>query len=113
MDDRWANIDLVFRNGLKDFEALPPEEVWDNVSPVIRKKPSFILPKRAATFAAIVSIGLAAYVLGRKTAFTDEAQMAGLAPATIFSINQPATVTASSVINDLKETPAPLSELNS
>ena len=26
MDDRGANIDLLFRNGLKDLEVLPPVE---------------------------------------------------------------------------------------
>lgn len=112
MDDRWANIDLVFRNGLKDFEALPPEDVWNNVSPVIGKKRSFLFLKAAATFAAVVSIGLAAYMLGRKTAFSDESLVAGFSPATIFTINQPAAVTSSSVISDLKETtasPAPVS----
>ena len=33
MDEKGANIDLVFRNGLKDFEVLPPPEVWDNIHP--------------------------------------------------------------------------------
>ncbi|HRR93278.1 MAG TPA: hypothetical protein P5348_04775 [Bacteroidales bacterium] len=31
MADDFLNIDLVFRNGLKDFEALPPDSVWDSV----------------------------------------------------------------------------------
>ena len=24
-----ANIDLAFRNGLKDYEVLPPPDVWN------------------------------------------------------------------------------------
>ena len=38
MDEREANIDLVFRNGLRDYEVLPPSEVWDNIGPVIVNK---------------------------------------------------------------------------
>ena len=37
MDERGANIDLVFRNGLKDYEVLPPAEVWENINPAVRK----------------------------------------------------------------------------
>jgi len=35
MDEREANIDVVFRNGLKDYEVLPPPEVWDKISPAV------------------------------------------------------------------------------
>jgi len=38
MDDKIANIDLVFRNGLKDYEVHPPPEVWNNIRPAVRKK---------------------------------------------------------------------------
>ena len=31
MNEKGANIDLLFRNGLKDFEVLPPPGVWDNI----------------------------------------------------------------------------------
>jgi hypothetical protein len=31
MDERGANIDILFRNGLKDYEVLPPPEVWNNI----------------------------------------------------------------------------------
>ena len=65
MAEKWGNIDLVFRNGLKDFEVLPPPEVWDNIHPVIKKQNNlFPLLKTAATIAVIVSIGVLAYRWG-------------------------------------------------
>lgn len=65
MAEKWGNIDLVFRNGLKDFEVLPPPEVWDNIHPVIKKQNNYIpLLKTAATVAVIVSIGVLAYRWG-------------------------------------------------
>lgn len=65
MAEKWGNIDLVFRNGLKDFEVLPPPEVWDNIHPVIKKQNSFFpLLKTAASVAVIVSIGVLAYKWG-------------------------------------------------
>ncbi len=66
MDDRRANIDLVFRNGLKDYEVLPPPEVWDNLQPVIRVKPhKYILLKTAAAIVAITTISFFAYRLSK------------------------------------------------
>jgi hypothetical protein len=62
MDKRGANIDLVFRNGLKDFEVLPPAEVWENIQPVIvRNQRPYTILRAAALVAAIVSIGFFAY----------------------------------------------------
>ncbi|MFH0842922.1 MAG: outer membrane beta-barrel protein [Bacteroidota bacterium] len=62
MDDRGVNIDIVFRNGLKDYEVLPPQEVWSNIHPVIRKKQRPIVVLRAAaTLAVVVSLGIVAY----------------------------------------------------
>lgn len=55
MDERWANIDLLFRNGLKDYEALPPQDVWDNIHPVIKKKPNYTGFYRTAAVAAVLS----------------------------------------------------------
>lgn len=54
MDERKANIDLAFRNGLKDFEVLPPPEVWGIINNRIKRKqrPAYLL--RAAAFLAIV-----------------------------------------------------------
>jgi hypothetical protein len=54
MVDRGANIDIVFRNGLKDFEVLPPPEVWDNIHPVVKTKQRSIIFLEAAAFVAVI-----------------------------------------------------------
>ena len=54
MDDRGANIDIVFRNGLKDYEVLPPQDVWDNIHPVIRKKQRPLAVLRVAAMVAVL-----------------------------------------------------------
>jgi hypothetical protein len=60
--DREANIDLLFRNGLKDLEVLPPVEAWDKIYPVIRRKQRpVIFLRSAALVAVLVSIGFLAY----------------------------------------------------
>jgi hypothetical protein len=62
MVDREANIDLVFRNGLKDYEVLPPADVWDKVRPAVRKnqRPVIIL-RAAAMIAVVLSLSFLAY----------------------------------------------------
>ncbi|NLK54789.1 MAG: PorT family protein [Bacteroidales bacterium] len=67
MDDRKANIDLLFRNGLKDFEVLPPPEVWNNILPAIRKKQRYVaLLRTAAMVTLLVSTTFLAYRLSRQ-----------------------------------------------
>ena len=53
MDERKANIDLAFRNGLKDYEVMPPPDVWNCIeSRILRKnRPAYF--RRAAAFLAI------------------------------------------------------------
>jgi len=67
MDDRGANIDLVFRNGLKDFEVLPPPDAWDNIHRGIkgRHRP-FILLRVAAIISVVLSMSFLAYRLSRE-----------------------------------------------
>lgn len=62
MVDREANIDIVFRNGLKDYEVLPPADVWDNIRPAVRKnqKPVIIL-RAAAMITVLLSLSFLAY----------------------------------------------------
>ncbi len=55
MDDREANIDLLFRQGLKDYEVLPPAGAWDKISPVIRKKQRPYTILRAAAMIAVLA----------------------------------------------------------
>jgi len=68
MVNRGANIDMVFRNGLKDYEVLPPQEVMNNILPVIKtRQRSYVFLKSAATVAVVVSIGFLAYQLTRES----------------------------------------------
>jgi opacity protein-like surface antigen len=67
MDERGANIDIVFRNGLKDYEVLPPQDVWKNIQPVIRKKQKPLAVLRAAAmFAVLISLSFLAYKFSRE-----------------------------------------------
>jgi hypothetical protein len=67
MADFNSNIDLVFRNGLKDLEVLPPADVWDNIRPVIRKKQrSFLLLRIAAIIVLVLSVGITLAMLTRE-----------------------------------------------
>lgn len=76
MDEREANIDIVFRNGFKDFEVLPPPEVWDNIQPVIgRKRKPIILLRIAAMVAIILSIGFLAYKWNSEIPVVSESQI--------------------------------------
>ncbi len=62
MDERGVNIDIVFRNGLKDYEVLPPPEIWDKIGPVIRKKQQpYIIFRAAALIAVALSLSFLAY----------------------------------------------------
>ena len=68
MADSRANIDLIFRNGLKDYEVYPPLEVWTNIQPAIGKKKKHISFLRyAASIAFLVSTGVFAYWWGYET----------------------------------------------
>ncbi|HOP59315.1 MAG TPA: outer membrane beta-barrel protein [Bacteroidales bacterium] len=58
MDRQEANIDLLFRNGLKDHEVLPPNDVWNKLRPVVnRPKRPLIILRSAAMIALLVSLG--------------------------------------------------------
>jgi Outer membrane protein beta-barrel domain len=71
MVDRGAHIDLFFRNGLKEFEVLPPSDVWENIKPAIRrKKRSFLLLRVAAVSAITVSLGAMTILITRS--FSDK-----------------------------------------
>jgi opacity protein-like surface antigen len=62
MDERGANIDILFRNGLKDYEVLPPPEAWNYIRPAVRKRQQPIIVLRAAAMiAVIISLSFLAY----------------------------------------------------
>jgi hypothetical protein len=67
MANEGANIDLLFRNGLKDYEVLPPVEVWNNILPVIRKRQKpVILLRSAALIAVLLSLSFLTYRWSRE-----------------------------------------------
>jgi hypothetical protein len=62
MADRRANIDILFRNGLKDYEVLPPAGAWDVIRPaVVKKQTPYLILRYAASVAVLLSVGLLAY----------------------------------------------------
>jgi hypothetical protein len=54
MADRSNYIDVFFRNGLKEFEVLPPPAVWENIRPVLRKREKSSNILRAAAMVAVL-----------------------------------------------------------
>ena len=61
MFEREPNIDIVFRNGLKNMEVLPPADVWDNIPHMpARHSRLRIVTGIAAGIAALVSLTLLA-----------------------------------------------------
>jgi hypothetical protein len=68
MNEPGANIDLLFRNGLKDFEVLPPPDVWDGISSSnkIKKRP-VIFFRVAAVAAVLMAVGFLTFRLSRET----------------------------------------------
>jgi hypothetical protein len=73
MNETKANIDLLFRNGLKDLEVLPPSEVWTNIKPVIRRRQKpFIYLRAAALIVVLLSLSFLAYRWTRELSNTLE-----------------------------------------
>ncbi len=65
--NKEANIDLLFRNGLKDLEVLPPAQCWGTVLPVIRKRQRpIIFLRSAALVAVLLSVAFLAYRWSRE-----------------------------------------------
>lgn len=62
MADRGTYVDIFFRNGLKEFEVLPPPDVWDNIQPALRKRQKSLNVLRFAAIVAIL-ISLSAFSL--------------------------------------------------
>ncbi len=57
MFEREPNIDIVFRNGLKNLEVLPPADVWDNIPPMpVRRRRAAMIPAIAAGVAVLLSL---------------------------------------------------------
>ncbi|MHC1733317.1 MAG: outer membrane beta-barrel protein [Bacteroidales bacterium] len=68
MFEREPNIDIVFRNGLKNLEVLPPADIWDSIPPMpVRTSRLRIISGIAAGVAALVSLTLLATWYVRNT----------------------------------------------
>jgi len=66
MNEKGANIDLLFRNGLKDYEVLPPAGVWEGIHPAVKiKSRPVILLRVAAVVTALVTVSLLTYKWSR------------------------------------------------
>jgi hypothetical protein len=102
MDERWANIDLLFRNGLKDYEVLPPPDAWNNIKPVARKNHFLILIKYAAAFIAIASLGFITWSLTRT--FNDT----GVGTYAVFDIFQSQPIRVAQVYSEAEPSEASL-----
>lgn len=57
-----SHIDVIFRDRLYNTEVLPPESVWENIEPFIRKRNNTgLVFKIAAGLALLTSLGLGGY----------------------------------------------------
>lgn len=84
MVEKGANIDLLFRNGLKDYEVLPPAEAWNAILPVIRKRQRpVIFLRSAALIAVLLSISFLVYKWSEQLSEPSDTQFLALdqAPA--------------------------------
>ena len=86
-------MDIVFRNGLKDYEVLPPQDAWNNIHPVIRKKQRpLIVLRAAATLAVVVSLGIVAYKYGMEISTGLENPVVALNPESVAPSLEPTSI---------------------
>jgi hypothetical protein len=85
MDKQGANIDLLFRNGLKDYEVLPPKDTWTNLRSLIaRRRPFVVILRAAATIAVLLSISILAYRYGLQISSLSENNATGNNELSVF-----------------------------
>jgi hypothetical protein len=60
MADRDKYVDIFFRNGLKEYEVLPPPDVWESIKPALIKREKSLTFMRVAAVAAIL-VSLSAF----------------------------------------------------
>src|SRR5512133_2743621 len=93
MSEKGANIDLLFRNGLKDYEVLPPPGVWDGIHSAVKVKSRPVIFLRVAAVAVIlVTAGFLTFRWSRDISTTPSGSvMAFNIPATSPEILSPVT----------------------
>ncbi len=95
MSEKGANIDLLFRNGLKDFEVLPPPGIWDGIaaSNKIKRRP-LIFYRVAAVAVVLLAAGFLTYRLGRETGTYSDQILA-------FDIRKSAPINSNDIIPEI------------
>jgi len=89
MFDREPNIDIVFRNGLKNYEVLPPSDIWDEMPPFkISRSTHKIVYRAVAGLAILISVSAALAALFR-TSDDLSADVAANIPGASFAGNHP------------------------
>jgi len=82
MSEKGANIDLLFRNGLKDYEVLPPAGVWDGIQSNVKiKSRPIILLRVAAIITILLTVSFFTYRWSSEISSTPESVMAYNIPA--------------------------------
>jgi hypothetical protein len=79
MDERRAYIDLAFRNGLKDYEVLPPPDVWNSIDTRMKRRvrPAYYFMRAAAFFAIAMTLTVISYRwAGRSPSLSDNSTLA-------------------------------------
>lgn len=106
MSENRANIDLLFRNGLKDFEVLPPPGVWDSIaaSNKAKKRPLFIL-RIAAVAVILMAVGFLTYRLGRETGTVPDQVLA-------FNVGKSSPVISKETFPSQKISPAQIANIS-
>jgi hypothetical protein len=94
MADRGNYVDIFFRNGLKEFEVLPPPEVWENIKPALIHQEKSLTFFRIAAIAAIL-VSLSAFSIWLTNDLSKD--FSGLA----FSLNQEVIPAGSYVAKNL------------
>ncbi|MBM3419802.1 MAG: PorT family protein [Bacteroidetes bacterium] len=56
MQDKRANIDIVFRNGLRNLEVLPPPGLWHDIAPVAISRARFRIYIGTAASVAVIAV---------------------------------------------------------
>jgi hypothetical protein len=105
MSEKGANIDLLFRNGLKDFEVLPPPGVWDSIHSVVKvKSRPVILLRVAAVITVLLTVSFLTYRWSREISNTPSQSVLSLyEPSPEQSITVPFDNPATSVTgNNIK-----------
>jgi len=90
MNEKGANIDLLFRNGLKDFEVLPPPGVWDGIHSAIKIKsrPPMLL-RIAAVITILLTVSFLTYRWSKEISSTPSVSALSFdigAPSPVFSV---------------------------